>query len=421
MEFRDLLSDKFCPSDYWLFSVVAILILMPPMGSLGSATILFVSILAWKIQLSGVSPIQLTRPEKLVTGIVCYYLLSAFACSTINAKTFNDFFLLSNNIGLIVGLSLLPMLRLNSDKTWLDKIVAATAITGISMAVIILIFVSTQAHSSNNLELLSGNPLILAYLIGYNVVFGLIFFLKHPKYSGLSLAGTVGSIFALVMTARRGPTFAVIIALLPVLILTIRNSFQKFFILIFCITAIGSITVAITGKSTYDMYNVKQLIERVKDPLNGNILERSVYLRFHMYGDGWEAFKQSPLFGHGRQNAVTATIAASIKEEGNKYSRHGFSHLHNAFLTEAVSSGIFGIIGLFGMYLIPILLTYRAAAIVRIMGISYSIYLVGYGLTNLGFYHDVTVFSYIFIISVLNSLSNFKDGRETSVLLNDEA
>lgn len=412
-----LLKETLLPLNFWSLGIVATLVLMPLVGSLGSAFILIMSIVAWKTHYFCNTPARFTRPEKWAATIIFFYFFWVFFCSITRVDSFSDFSLLFNNIGLVMGLSLLFAFRLEIDETWLDKIVVATGIAGIVLAMATLLFTIADISDPDNFELFSGNSLILAYLAGYNVVFGFIFFLKHDKFSWLSLLGSIGSMFTLTIAARRGPMIAVLLALLPVLILTIRSNFRKVSLLLMCVVVFGGIALSITaqGKSAFSSFGVNQLIERLNDPLNGNVEERSIFFRFSMYRDGWEAFKQAPLLGHGRQNTLKATVAAAkANDRSAAYSQYQFSHLHNAFLTEAVSAGILGIAGLLGMYLIPVFLTWRGPTIIRVMGISYSIYLFCYGLTNIGFYHDVTVFSYIFIVAILNALAARNDQRSVS-------
>ncbi|MBL4890795.1 MAG: O-antigen ligase family protein [Rhizobiaceae bacterium] len=401
MKYLGSLKEIIVPLNFWSFGIIATLIVMPPIGSLGCVIIFVMSVVAWKTWIIEEQQVGLTPIENWVRVTICYYFFSALFCSVIKAEQFSDVFLVANNLGLLAGLPLLPILRKNIDETWLDKIVVAMAISSI-----ILVIVSSISlyHDTNNLELFSGNSLILAYLAGFNAIFGLIFFLSHKKFSWLSLAGAISALLVLVLTSRRGPALAVLIAFLPVSILIIRQHFRKVIIFVVCAFMIAGAAAAIWGQAVLKSSRIDHFVESMSAPLETKFSDDSIYIRFIMYRDSWEAFKHAPLLGHGRQNVAKAAAAHSV-QENPEYQKTKFTHLHNAFLTEAVASGILGIIGLIGMYLLPIFITWRSTEIIRLMGIGYSVYFFSYGLTNVGFYHDVTVFSYIFTVAILNALA----------------
>lgn len=401
MKYLSSLKEAIVPLNFWSFGIIATLILMPPIGSLGCVIIFIMSAVAWKIWIIDEQQSALTPVENWVRATICYYFLSALFCSVIKAEQFSDVFLVANNLGLLAGLPLLPILRKNIDDTWLDKIVIAVAISSIILVIVAQI---SLFNEPNNLELFSGNSLILAYLAGFNAIFGLIFFLSHKNFSWLSLVGATCSLLVLILTSRRGPALAVLIAILPICVLTIRHHFQKIVIFAVCVVTILGVATIIRGQAVLNSSRVDHFVENITAPQGTKISDDSIYIRFIMYRDSWEAFKQAPLLGHGRQNVAKAAIENSL-QDNPEYRNSHFTHLHNAFLTEAVASGILGIIGLIGMYLLPVLITWRSTEVVRLMGIGYSIYFFCYGLTNVGFYHDVTVFSYIFTVAILNALA----------------
>lgn len=401
MKYLGSLKEAILPLNFWSFGIIATLILMPPIGSLGCVIIFIMSVVAWKVWIFDEQQADLTSVEKWARATICYYFFSTLFCSVIKVEQFSDTFLIANNLGLLVCLPLLPILRKNIDETWLDKIVIAVAISSIILAVVSPISLLIEP---NNLELFSGNSLILAYLAGFNTIFGLIFFLTHKNFSKLSLLGAICSILVLIFTGRRGPALSVFIAILPIFALLIRHHFQKIAIFTICVTMVAGVAITIGGQILMNSTRIDHFAENIKAPQATKASDEGMYMRFIMYRDGWEAFKQAPLLGHGRQNVAKAAATYSL-QENPEYQKKKFSHLHNAFLTEAVASGILGIIGLIGMYLLPVFVTWRSTDTVRLLGIGYSIYFFCYGLTNVGFYHDVTVFSYIFTVAILNALT----------------
>lgn len=401
LKYLGSLKEAIVPLDFWSFGIIATLILMPPIGSLGCVIIFIMAVFAWKIWIVDEQQIGLTPIENWVRATICYYFFSALFCSAIKAEQFSDVFLIANNLGLLACLPLLPILRKNIDETWLDKIVIAVAISGIILAIISSI---SMLINNSGLELFSGNSLILAYLAGFNAIFGLIFFLSHKNFSKLSLLGAISSILVLIFTSRRGPALAVLIAILPIFVLVIRHHFGKVAIFAVGVIMISGVAVTIGGQALVNSIRIDNFVEHITAPLETKTSDDSIYIRFIMYRDSLEAFKHAPLLGHGRQNVAKAAAAHSL-QDNPEYQKTNFTHLHNAFLTEAVASGILGIIGLIGMYILPVLITWRSIEVVRLLGIGYSIYFFCYGLTNVGFYHDVTVFSYIFTVAILNALA----------------
>lgn len=375
---------------------------MPPLGSGGSAIIFLMSLVAWKVWAHDRAKIKLIPAEKWAMAIICFYFFSALFCAAIKAENFSDTALVWNNLGLIFGLSLFPVLRERIDETWFEKIIVSVATAGILLAIVTQILLFGHIY---NLKLFSGNELILAYLAGLNAVLGLTFVFAYKKFSLLSLIGIVGSIFALIATGRRGPILAVLIALLPVMIVVARHNFRKVAIVLLAVSVVGTGAILIKGPAILNTLRFNEIVERLTDPFDPVIPERSIFLRLSMYQGGLAAFKNAPLLGHGRQNITQAAAAHSV-QTAPEFVIYNYSHLHNALITEAVSSGILGIIGLIGMYLIPILVSWHGPPIVRLMGLSYAIYFFVYTSSNIGFYHDVTVFSYLFIVVILNALAN---------------
>lgn len=390
------------PLSFWSVCIITVVILMPPLGSGGSVIIFLMSLVGWIVWARERGEIGLIPVEKWAMAIICFYFFTALFCAAIKAESFSDVGLVWNNLGLIFGLSLFPVLRSRIDETWFDKIVVSVAVAGILLALITQVLLAANAY---NLELFSGNALILAYLAGLNAVLGLTFFFTYKRFSLLSLLGIAGSIFALIITGRRGPVLAVLIALLPILIVVARHSFRKVAIILLAVAVVGTGAIVIKGPAMFNTPRLNDMVERLADPFNPAIAERSIYLRLSMYQDGLAAFKKAPILGYGRQN-ITQAAAVHGVHAAPEFTKYNYSHLHNALITEAVSSGVLGIIGLIGMYLIPILVSWRGPPIVRLMGLSYAVYFLGYTSTNIGFYHDVTVFSYLFIVTILNALAN---------------
>lgn len=347
-----------------------------------------------------------TDVDKIVVGTVAFYFFVTLFCAAIKAENAANVGIVTNNFWLLICLALLPIFKIQVRVNWFDFIAIAFAVSAIFLALLML--ANRQFHFMP-VQLFTGNALILSFFAGLLFVFCLMYFLFWDRLPVLFLAGILCSATAMILMSERGPILAAIGAGALLIVFGAKQNFRK--ILAFVVIAIiAGMLFGFYSDAWHGIF-AKFLVvfERLQDPFNTDIADRSVYARLVMYRDGWEAFKAAPIFGHGRQNIIAAIngFGVSGAVTGN------YSHLHNALITEAVSSGIFGIVGLLGMYFLPILVSWRGELIVRLMGVSFAVYFVLYSSTNIGFYYDVTVFFYMFMLAVLNALASAPQPNRT--------
>ena len=134
---------------------------------------------------------------------------------------------------------------------------------------------------------------------------------------------------------------------------------------------------------------------------SGDNLETSIGLRLEMYKSGFEAFKEKPFFGHGYLNGTKeASKYADLRASDTIYS---FAQLHSEYITTMVEKGLFGLLSLGLLLLIPILIivrNYSKNDIYIRIGIISCISFVMFGLFNASF-GDTTIKAFYVLLICL--------------------
>ncbi len=264
-------------------------------------------------------------------------------------------------------------------------------------------------NRSLRVEALTGNPLIFAYLVGVMACLnGWLALESRGRIQLLHAIATLASLLALVLALSRGPlaAFAVVAAgaLLWKIVTAARDLFRlaiSFYVLIaataFVYVALNSFnpTQRVVDLLAGRFATLGQLL--VESP-NGPIVDANLNARRTMLDAGWQAFVERPFLGHGRQNVmnVVSKIAGGDPLP--------FTHLHNAFLTEAVASGVLGLIAFCAVLVLPIVAA-RGAQPWQALAVILTAFTALYGMTNIGFNHDIKVFFYALFIVILNALA----------------
>jgi len=119
----------------------------------------------------------------------------------------------------------------------------------------------------------------------------------------------------------------------------------------------------------------------------------SVGVRLEMYRAGVKAFLDSPLIGYGYRNANPVASRYASESAKNDITDR-YTHLHNEYITTMVSAGVFGLISLLMLFLIPLRLFIGALAdremnVQALLGIML---IVGYA--SLGITHGMLEWEY---------------------------
>ena len=207
---------------------------------------------------------------------------------------------------------------------------------------------------TNKLPLLADHPIYISIALSIAILFSYNIYLNISKYyEKIVLLIAVFIVFATILfLSRRGPVFALCLALIPVLYKLYKSSNRKS---LFMKLGIGAIVSAITiillvkpiKKRVFEVLNPKTYVEKNETNSTNN--------RIQIYKCAVELIKEKPILGYG--------IGRDRKELYDCYKENLYYLYENKFNTHNQYLGIllrFGTLGLLSFFLF-LLYNYRAA------------------------------------------------------------
>ncbi len=186
-----------------------------------------------------------------------------------------------------------------------------------------------NANDLSGLALLFGF-LALAGAVGSSSRFRIIFFL-----------GPVFALLTILVTGSRGALIAYFAMTMVAawFLLPVRRRFGV------TIAAIG--VLGLTLFLLADIFQIERLVSlfRIAGAIAGGqpVLDETSSQRLIMYAGGWQAFLQSPLYGHGWANIMNAVAPFIPLDVANRKDIVGLPQLHNDVINFAVTGGVLGI------------------------------------------------------------------------------
>ncbi len=190
----------------------------------------------------------------------------------------------------------------------------------------------------------------------------------------LALAGVAGSNDRFRLIYFLGPVFA----LLTILITGSRGALLAYFAMSvvaawFLVPAhlrlkIAAALVVALGLGLFllaDIFRIDRLFSlfRIASAIADGqpVLDSAANTRLILYAGGWQAFLQSPLFGHGWANIMNAA-APFIPDVASRKSIVGLPQLHNDIINFAVTGGVLGVGSYFALLGAPLVAIKRRPA-----------------------------------------------------------
>lgn len=260
-------------------------------------------------------------------------------------------------------------------------------------------------------EGLSGNSLIFAFGLCIACVSGLLQkkeVLKQSLY--FNYASSICALFMVIISYSRAPTvLALILIFIAIIILLLSKRIinYKNFITLFSICTVSLVigVSAIISTDTGAKYFEKRIITPISDLNEGKLSDKSIGIRLNLNISGIHALLENPFLGYGLQNTVETANLFSERALG-KQTNYSYSHLHNEYLTYAVTGGFIVLIQYLLILIIPIIIGYTSPLKEFSVLISISFALIA--LTNVVLGHDImsTFFSLCVIIILLQRLND---------------
>ena len=435
---RDGLGSSLCPSipfagstatrSYWTILCYVVIATAASLGSVITAVLFVAAVIAsidlWRHRSILPATPAASRHIAFALGLYGAVMLLSGGLAGVDGSFFRTIASFSQFIYLIPLALLLP--HRAQGLTWLG--VSRAAMTGVVLTASAALF-ETEYWGNGRVELLSGNPLILAALLG---VLSFLCLAQMPhkappeRYAsiGLCLAGIAVIAF---LAQGRGVLLACAAFALPAICLLgwLSGWRPAFFLAPLLVAALASSWLlwsdshsSVDERSAPISLAFWSLLDLERDA------ERSAFHhRLIMYRAGLAAWKEKPIIGHGPQNRYDAAahhihriVERTLDEEKEGapalYARiernpqtFSFSHLHNVFITHAVAAGATGVIALMSVLTAPlVLLVYLGSRVRRRESIYealvFSIFSIMLGMTNLLFFHDISNSFHLFNLIV---------------------
>lgn len=342
--------------------------------------------------------------DRTIATIFLMYIFINFAFSIGNKNILEGMKDLFDNLGFLLVLSLLPVLRNYNRNYWqrwiFYSIGSAGLITGIAAVVAVMI------TKSPRVEVFTGNALVYAYMAGVSgLMNGWLAVVTRGRRQALFTAAFFSSAVALLLSGSRAPIAFFVVTAAAVglfwLFASARQSWWRaafvayvFLFALTCAYELFSDTIAYSAIAA----RFSTLLDTILEPgIAGG--DPAFVERIEMYKAGLLAFWDHPILAYGRQNVMSVASQQLANEQPFPY-----THLHNAYITEAVSSGVLGLLAFIAVLWTPLIAAQNTSAQWRGMAILLVGYTAVYNMTNIGFYHDIKVFYYCAFVVLLNSI-----------------
>lgn len=394
----------------WALSVALPLGFMAVLGTVMSAIVLGGGLVAWVYWVLDRRRFAFSRRDATVAFIFCAYVGITALFAVIHPNPLAGLDVTINNVTFLLTLALLPVLRDFFRSYWTGWVLKALWAGGIACGVGAA--AESVFYNVPRAELLAGNPLVFAYLAGVLTLFNLLLAFESQKNAGRLLHGVAAalSLWGLLLTGSRGP-IVIVIALVALLLCLealryirrhrYRGAAQIAGIAVVAAMAVTGLQLAGTFAKVEQRFD--QLVTSLNDPSPAG--DKSVALRLAMLRSGFHAFLEHPFIGYGRQNAV-----AAANDQFSDDPEFRVTHLHNSFITEAVASGVLGLLAYCAVLATPVIAAVGLSGAHRRAALVFALFTGAYAAVNIGFYHDIFTAYFCLVVSALAALP--RTGRD---------
>ncbi len=396
--------NEMSAANRWFSALILCMFLAPFGGSVFSLTIGIMALFALANHVFHGGLIKANKMEWLAGGIVLAYLVIAYTSALLRPNPQAGLREVSSNLSFLSIFPLLPLLRAHAEKYWhkhnWPKALTIAVSTGLCVA-LITICIEIITLNPSRPQGLAGNSLMLSYSLGFATLAALFFMLEQKStLRTISALGLCAGFIAMVLAGGRSSLIAITICGFVMVILRARIKGTLLLIGILVVSAVSIVLIKNYIEGTAVSGTVFNRLSEMPTNLTALITESktaSLTYRDLLFAGGLAAFLQEPLTGYGFQNTVNAAMSALPPGLQDNV---GFTHLHNGFLTEAVASGILGLVFYTAILLLPVFVTRKSIAAYKVFGFSISLFVILNALTNIGFYHDISIAAFVFWLAI---------------------
>lgn len=383
-------SDK-SASRRWLAIIALPLSFMTIFGSWIAILALGAGIVAWLYKIISPDRFRFNKRDWVIAVIYTFYILITILLSVTRENPIEGLRQSAKLLPFLIMLPLLPVLRDAYQDYWIKWILGGIITSGIATGLISITVKFIQFPE--RIELLTGNPLIFSYLVAIISLANLLV-LTYARgfWSAVLGAATILSFIALVLSGSRAPIAIYLAAASFILAVRLVDEISVTTSRTWAIAVVLIIIPPITIFSLSKLIPLEQIFKDYKAifiTATGNNIDMSTSERIDMIQAGFSAFTKQPLTGYGRQNVMIVANA-----QYNDDMEFPYTHLHNAFLTDAVASGLPGLVAFTLMLLTPLIVVAGLPSPFPLAAVTFTIFVAAYHTFNIGFYHDITAINF---------------------------
>lgn len=247
----------------------------------------------------------------------------------------------------------IPRLRATPDLDYLTIFMigaAVGAIGALAIGFVQVVGLDQRAEGgAGNAAVFGMMALCLAGVAGLNITD------ERRNYRMLAIAGTVAGLLAVVLSLTRGVAMVAVFTVLVLVIYAPRRWMPTSMRFAWIVLA-GVVAVALYGAADLISARFMLTVDEIGKVMDGEN-SANVGERLRLWGAGWTAILESPVWGHGIQNRM-AKVAEVLALDGGHM--RDFTHAHNAFITFAIDGGIIVFVAVLAVLVVPVAVAWRA-------------------------------------------------------------
>lgn len=197
----------------------------------------------------------------------------------------------------------------------------------------------------------------ISMLLGMLSLAGIIWGLEQKRkvlWCALFIGAAILAVLASFLSLSRGGWIG-----LPIIIIFIvsnlSTSISKKTIALLLLIAMMLMTSAYKIEKIGIQPRVDEAFKNIEHYLDGSNKDTSVGVRFDLWKNAYQLFKEKPIFGHGKEGYVTRKNEYINSNQISPHTR-SFNQAHNEILDTMAKRGILGISALLLVYIIPLFL-----------------------------------------------------------------
>lgn len=339
-------------------------------------------------------------PElKVVSWLTLSYFLIMLLSILVNEDAVNNLYHLGRKAHFIFA-PLIALAIYRADIKLEDLL--ASIKFGLVITFIIVLY-KNYNYTGVDTRVFNGN--IFGDLVLTLTFFSIVNFFKESNLHKLiSIFSFASGMYVVISSGNRGTLLVSIFLGLVYLVLIIQKYFKGKRIKQFITILAFVISIYMLLSIPTIEHEVQSAISNVTLWFSGVTVNSSAGLRLEMWYGSIEAFKSSPLIGHGYRNANS--VVSTFVDPAFREAIFNYSHLHNEYITNLISAGVLGLLSLLALLFIPFVIFIKCMKddetyIYCTMGILLCVSYAGIGLTHIAFGEENVNSLFIYFITFL--------------------